>query len=831
MHLSTSQAAPGATIEDRIEDLLGRMTLEEKIRLCHAGSKFAVSAIPRLGIPEFWMSDGPHGVRHEICRDSWDPVETDEDRSTYLPTGTALAATWNPDLARKFGEVLGAEARHRGKDMILGPGINIVRTPICGRNFEYYGEDPFHIAKMVVPAVRGIQSQQVAACVKHYAANSQELNRQGVNAQMPERTLREIYLPGFKAAVVDGECLAVMGAYNMFRGQYCSHNDYLVQGILKGEWNFDGCFLSDWAAVEDTFEAARFGLDLEMGTGKPYDEYYLARPFREAIERGELEEDLVNDKARRNLRVMFRIGMFDTNRTSGERNTAKHHQRALEIARETIVLLKNERGVLPLEKDGLSRVVVIGDNAIARHAQGGHSSGVKALYEVTPLEGLRNRLGSSVVIDHFQGYPAKDGDFERIDPEFLGIADEGAGTHGWKAVYWRQRDCRGEGIRKADVAIDFDWTNSTPFPGDTPGQYSIDWQAAFIPPESGPYEFVLVGASHACFLIDGIAVIHRFDGGSETVFKSVELEGGRGYEFRVELRPGHSPVRIRMGWIPPWKRRKREDDGRFIKAVKSADAVLFFGGLSHQYDLEGTDRRDMGLHEGQNELIARIAGLNPRTVVVLVSGSPVEMPWVDNVPAIVQMWYAGMEGGNAIADVLIGNTNPSGKLPMTFPKALKDSPAHALGDYAAEVCRYKEGIFVGYRWFDAKNIEPLFPFGHGLSYTEFELSGLSVETTIAGVRASLTIRNAGLRAGAEVIQVYVGQPVCSVERPTRELKEFAKVFLEPGASTRVEFDLPRAAFAFWSDAKNDWALEPGEFLIEAGVSSRRIILKRRINLD
>jgi beta-glucosidase len=831
MHLSSLQTGPCTTIEDRIEDLLEQMTLEEKVRLCHAGSKFAVSAIPRLGIPEFWMSDGPHGVRHEICRDSWDPVETDEDRSTYLPTGTALAATWNPGLARKFGEVLGAEARHRGKDIILGPGINIVRTPICGRNFEYYGEDPFQVAKMVVPAVRGIQSQQVAACVKHYAANSQELNRQGVDAQMDERTLREIYLPGFEAAVVHGECLAVMGAYNKFRGQCCSHNDYLVQGVLKGEWNFDGCFLSDWAAVEDTFEAARFGLDLEMGTAKPYDEYYLARPFREAIQRGELEEALVDDKVRRNLRVMFRVGMFDSNRLPGERNTAKHHRTALEIAREAIVLLKNERGVLPLDRNRLSRVVVIGDNAVARHAQGGHSSGVKALYEVTPLEGLRNRLGSAVVIDHFHGYPAQDGDFKRIDPEFLGIADERAGTQGWKATYWRQRDCQGEALPKADVAIDFDWTNSAPFPGDAPGQYSVDWAATLIPPQSGVYEFVLEGACHACFLIDGIAVIHRFNGGLETVFKSVELERDRAYALRVELRPGHSVVRIKMGWIPPWNRREREDDGQFIEAVKSADAVLFFGGLSHQYDLEGTDRRDMALHEGQNELIARIAALNPRTVAVLVSGSPVEMPWVDAIPAIIQMWYAGMEGGNAIADVLIGNTNPSGKLPMTFPKALEDSPAHALGDYAAEVCRYEEGIFVGYRWFDARKIEPLFPFGHGLSYTEFELSGLLLEMTDAGVHASLTIRNAGDRAGSEVIQVYVGQTVCSVRRPKRELKEFAKVFLEPGSSRRVEFDLPRAAFAFWSDAKNDWLLEPGEFLIEAGVSSRRIHLKRTINLE
>ena len=820
-----------AAIEDCIDDLLAQMTLDEKINLCHAGSKFAVAAVPRLGIPEFSMSDGPHGVRREICRDSWDPVQTEEDRSTYLPTGTALAATWNPNLAYRFGEVLGAEARHRGKDVILGPGINIIRTPICGRNFEYYSEDPLLISRMVVPVVQGIQSQQVAACVKHYAANSQELNRLEVDAQMDERTLREIYLPGFEAAVIRGKCLVVMGAYNKFRGQYCSHHEYLVNEILKGEWKFDGCFVSDWAAAKDTLQAVLCGLDLEMGTGKPYSEYYLARPFRDAVRSGKLDEALVDEKVRRNLRVMFRVGMFDANRSSGQRNTANHHLAALEIAREAIVLLKNDPKILPLERERLSRVVVIGDNAVARHAEGGHSSGVKALYEVTPLEGLRDRLGTRVEVDFYQGYPARSGDFECIDPEHLGIADEGAGTRGWKGFYWSSRDCQGEGSSKADVFIDFDWTDSAPFDGMAPGQFSVDWVASFVPPQTGVYEFILLGACHACFLIDGIAAIHRFDGGSETACKSVDLDAGRSYQLRVELRSGQSPVKIKMGWIPPWARREEEGREELNDAVKSADAVLFFGGLNHQYDLEGTDRSDMALHEGQNELIARIARLNSNTIVVLVSGSPVEMPWVNDVSAIVQMWYAGMEAGHAIADVLLGMVNPSGKLPMTFPKALEDSPAHALDDYSAEMCRYKEEVFVGYRWFDARGIEPLFPFGHGLSYTDFELSALSIDPSEAGVCVSLDLKNIGDRAGSEVIQIYVGQPDCSTKRPPRELKQFAKIALDPGASKRLHFDLTRAAFAFWSPASREWVVEPGKFIIEAGVSSRRIILKRTIDLE
>jgi beta-glucosidase len=826
--MSSSILEPTATadsIERQIDALMEQMTLEEKVSLCHAGSKFAVAAIPRLGIPEFWMSDGPHGVRHEICRDSWDPVDTEEDRSTYLPTGIALAATWNPELARRFGTVLGAEARHRGKDIILGPGINIARTPLCGRNFEYFGEDPCLIAELAVPVIQGIQGQQVAACVKHFAANNQELNRHAVDAQMDERTLREIYLPGFEAAVKTAQCMTVMGAYNKFRGQHCCHNEHLVNGILKGEWRYDGCYISDWAGVKDTLEAAKFGCDLEMGTSDSYDEFFLGRPFLEALQRGELDEALLDDKVRRNLRAMFRAGVFDPDRSAGERNTARHHRAALEIAREAIVLLKNEGDVLPLERNALRRLVVIGDNAITRHAPGGHSSGVKALYEVTPLDGLRDRLGDSVEIQFFQGYPAPSGDFETIDPQYLSVADEGAGTHGWKASYWQKRYFSGEVIRRPEVAVDFEWKDTAPFPGSEPGQFSATWETVLTAPETGSYEFVLIGTDQACLLIDDIVVLHRFEGGAKVTGKSLDLVAGSTYRLRVELWPSRSDLRVKLGWIPPWARHAEQDDQELLKAARSADAVLFFGGLSHQYDLEGTDRRDMALHEGQNELIEKISGLNARTAVVLVSGSPVEMPWAERVPAIVQMWYAGMEGGHAIADVLLGEVNPSGKLPITFPKALGDSPAHALDDYAPDVCLYKEGVFVGYRWFDAKGIEPLFPFGHGLSYTCFELSDLKLESVGTGVSVSLTVTNTGERAGAEVVQVYVGQRSCSVERPVRELKAFAKVDLHPSESRRVGLDLSRRAFAFWSVETNGWKVEPGEFAIEVGASSRQITLR------
>lgn len=819
------------SIEQRIDELLSRMTLAEKVALCHGGSKFAVDPNARLGIPEFWMSDGPHGVRQELCRDSWDGMDTEEDRSSYLPTGTALAATWNPETARLFGKVLGGEARHRGKDVILGPGINIVRTPLCGRNFEYYSEDPHHISKMVVPAIEGIQSQGVAACVKHYAANNQELNRHGVDAQMDERTLREIYLPGFHAAIVEGHSWTAMGAYNLFRGQHCCHNEYLVNGILKGEWGFDGCYISDWGGTYSTEEAARYGLDVEMGTNKPYDEYYLARPFREALERGELDPALLEDKVRRVLRVMFRVGLFDGERPLGERNTPRHHQAALAIAHEGIVLLKNEGAILPLDRSRTKQLVVIGNNATVLHASGGESSGVKALYEVSPLQGLRDRLGGNVEITHFQGYPTSDVALELINPQYLGIADEKAGTRGWKGTYFADHNFQKEAFRRADSSLDFHWENASPVPGSAPGQYSVKWEAVLTPPESGAYEFVLQESMQGSFSIDGRVIVQWHDVGLETVCQTVQLKAGIAYKLQVELRPAYAPARFKLGWLPPGANRTQQNDPAMMDAVKNADAVLFFGGLNHQYDTESVDRKDMAFHEGQNALIARVAECNPRTVVVLVSGSPVELPWIGKVPAIVQMWYAGMEGGHAIADILFGDVNPSGKLPMTFPAALADSPGHALDDYAADVCHYKEGIFVGYRWFDARKIEPLFPFGHGLSYTSFALSHFKVEKQEAAVRVSLELSNTGPRPGAEVVQIYVGQVQCPVERPVRELKGFEKVFLQPGEIRRVELTLAREAFAYWSVEQNGWTVAPGEFVIEAGVSSRCILARETITVS
>jgi beta-glucosidase len=618
-----------------------------------------------------------------------------------------------------------------------------------------------------------------------------------------------------------------MGAYNKFHGQYCCHHEYLVNEILKGEWGFKGCFISDWAGAHDTTESAKYGLDIEMGTSAPFDEYFLARPFREAIHRRELSSALVDDKARRVLRVMFEMGVFRQDRKPGEINTPRHHREALKIAREAIVLLKNDNNVLPFDKDKLRRVVVIGDNATEKHALGGNSAAVKALYEVTPLEGLRAKLGKDVEILHFRGYPSQNSACEAIKAEYLGTADEAAGTNGWKGYYYIDREgawsSLGDMEMRADPGIDFDWADCAPFPKMKPGQFSVRWETTLVPPQSGTYEFVLTGASHAGLNIDGLDLIQRWEnGGPEVITKSITLEAGRSYRLIIRLKPLNRNVRVALGWVPPWVENRQENPKELLQAVEDADAVMFFGGLNHQYDVEGSDRVDMALHDGQNELLGQILRRNPNTAVVLVSGSPVEMPWLDQAPAVVQMWYAGMEGGHAIAEVLLGITNPSGKLPMTFPKRLQDSPAHALGDYAADCCRYEEGIFVGYRWFDAKGIEPLFPFGHGLSYTTFAIGKMQLFKKNNGLEVAVEVTNTGKTIGAEVLQIYVGQTECSVERPVRELKGFTKAALKPGQTKKVKIFLDADAFSFWSVLKHAWVIEPGEFVIEVGSSSRDI---------
>jgi beta-glucosidase len=677
-------------LETRVDDLLSRLTFDEKISIIHADSKFTTAAIPRLGIPRRWLDDGPHGVREDIGPDTWAPAGRTDDFSTAMPSGICLAATWNPDLGYSEGEAIGQEARARGKDIMLGPGVNILRTPLCGRNFEYLGEDPLLSGVMASGYIRGEQSQDISSCVKHFALNNQEFERGTINVEVDERALREIYLPAFKAAVQEAGLWSVMGAYNRLRGQHCCENDYLLNKILKDEWGFKGLVMSDWAGTHDTREAALNGLDLEMGTEKKYDDFFLAKPYRDGLQNGEFSLAGLDEKVRRNLRVMLATHVFDAGRKTGSLNTAAHQAVARRVAEEGIVLLKNENHVLPLDAAKLKTIAVIGENATRLHAHGGDSSGIKAFYEVNPLDGIVNRAGKNVNVIFSEGY--------------------------------------------------------------------------------------------------------RKDGGADLA-------------------------------------------KRAVSAAKAADVVIYIGGLNHDkgFDCEGADRADLKLPFGQDELLKKIVAANPKTIVVL-EGTMVEMDaWLKKVPALLQAWYPGMEGGNALAGVLFGDVNPSGKLPATFPKKLSDSPAHALGAYPGTngTVTYAEGLLVGYRWFDTKHIEPQFPFGFGLSYTTFKYSNLKLipgDGTNGIVTAQFEIENTGKRAGAEVAQLYVHEKNPRLTRPEKELKGFRKIFLQPGEKQAVSIPLARSAFAYYDPAQKGWVAQPDSFEIQIGGSSRDIRLRDNFNL-
>lgn len=683
---------PNQPLESRVDDLFSRLTLAEKLSVVHADSKFTTAAIPRLGIPRRWLDDGPHGVREDIGPDTWAPAGRTDDFATAMPVGICLAATWDPELGYREGEAIGQEARARGKDIMLGPGVNILRTPLCGRNFEYLGEDPFLASQMCVGYIRGEQSQDVSSCVKHFALNNQESDRMTINVEANERALREIYLPAFKAAVQQGGVWCVMGAYNQFRGQHCCENDYLLNKILKEEWGFKGLVMSDWAGAHDTRECALNGLDLEMGTETNYNDFHFARPYLSLLMSGELPMSGLDDKVRRNLRVMLATHVLDAGRKTGSLNTVAHQIVARQVAEEGIVLLKNEKNLLPLDEAKIKTIAIIGGNAIRLQAHGGDSSGIKAFYEITPLQGLVNRVGTNVNLIFSEGYDK--------------------------------------------------------------------------------------------------------DGGAELA-------------------------------------------QRAVAAAKAADVVIYIGGLNHDkgFDCEGADRKDLRLPYGQDELIQEVVAANPKTIVVL-EGTMVEMDaWLDKVPALLELWYPGMEGGNALASVLFGDVNPSGKLPATFPKKLSDTPAATLGTYAypgtSGTVTYAEGLLVGYRWYDTKHIEPQFPFGFGLSYTTFKYSHLKLipdGSTNKIVTAQFEIENTGKRAGAEVAQLYVHEKHPRLMRPEKALKGFKRVFLQPGERQTISIPLTRSAFAYFDPARNDWVAQPDDFEILVGSSSRDIRLYDNLKL-
>jgi len=688
-------------IEERVGNALSLMTLEEKVEMCYAQSKFSSKGVPRLGIPEVWTDDGPHGVREEVFWNEWGGAHWTNDSCTAFPALTCLAATFNPETAHLYGVSVGEEARYRNKTVLLGPGVNIYRTPLNGRNFEYMGEDPYLSSRIVIPYIQGVQQNGVAACVKHYALNNQEEWRGHINVNLSDRALHEIYLPAFKAAVEEGKVWAIMGAYNQLRGQHCCHNDLLLNKILKTDWKFDGVVISDWGGVHNTDQAVNNGLDLEMGTytnglttngSLPYSEYYLANPFLRGIKSGKYNVELLNNKVSRILRMIFRTTM-SPNRPYGKFVSPEHSDAARRIAEEGIVLLKNDNRFFPISAGKYQKIAVIGDNSTRSLTVGGGSSSLKAQYEVSPLAGLIAKYGKDQIV-YSKGYAS------------------GQMKYGHEETSKQNADS-------------------------------------------------LMNAA--------------------------------------------------------------------VETAKNADVVLFFGGLNknHFQDSEGSDRKTYNLPFGQDKLIEALLKVNKNIAVILVSGNAVAMPWVKDVHAIVQSWYLGSEAGNAIANVLSGAVNPSGKLPFSFPKKLEDNAAHSYGtlSYPGDSINeyYKEDILVGYRWFDTKKIAPQFAFGFGLSYTTFEYGKIvtdkktySIDETI---KVSFTLKNSGKADGAEAVQVYASQSKASVMRPAKELKSFKKVYLKAGETQTVELEVKVKDLAFYNEQTQGWTVEPGEFILCNAASS------------
>ena len=706
---------PNAPVEDRVEDALARMTLEEKVGMTTAQSKFSSRGVPRLGIPEVWHTDGPHGVRPEVLWDDWDQAGWTNDSCTAFPALINLAATWDKEMSLLYGRSVGEEARYRKKDILLGPGVNICRTPLNGRNFEYMGEDPYLAGQMVVPYVKGVQENGVAACVKHYAVNNQEFQRTQSNSVVDDRTLHEIYLPAFKAAVTEGNAWAIMGSYNLYNGQYNCHNKKLLCDILKGDWGFDGVVVSDWGGCRDDEEAVLNGLDIEMGTwtnglrgaaSNSYLNYHMANPYLKGLREGKYTTKELDDKVRRILRTIFRTSMRPEP-NYGRFVCPEHYQAAREISAAGVVLLKNENNTLPLDVPEGGKILLVGENVVKKMVVGGGSSNLKTAYEVNPLEGLQNAFGD-----------------------------------------------------KAEIV----------------------WERGYVGD---------VGRSY-----------NRVDTGQD-------------------LTDDRSP---------------QELIASAVEAAKDADYVVFVGGLnkSRHQDNEGTDRYDTFLPYNQQDVIEALAEVADKFVVVNISGSPVSMPWAEKADAIVQGWYGGTESGNALADVLTGKVNPSGRLPFSVPFKYEDGPIKTERQYPGikeEGSRfwqthYDEGVYVGYRWYDTKQVPVQFPFGHGLSYTTFEYSNAKASKSTmkadGKITVSVQVKNTGDRPGAEVVQLYIADPQASVDRPAKELKGFEKVWLNPGESKKVSFTIDASALSYYDMSRSAWYAEPGEFQALLGSTSSDI---------
>ncbi len=818
--------------EARIDALLHALTMEEKASLLAGASTWSTASIERLGIPAIKVSDGPNGARGA------GNFAGGTVTSACFPAGIALAATWNPELIEQVGQALGEEAQTKGAQMLLAPTVNMHRSPLNGRNFECYSEDPYLTARIAVAYIRGLQSRNVGATVKHFVCNDSEFERNSISSEVNERALRELYLPPFQASVQEAKTWGVMSSYNKINGVFASENATTLRTILKQEWGFDGIVMSDWFGTKSTAASINNGLDLEM----PGPAIWRTVPqIVEGIRTGEIRQEAVDEAARRILRLVMRSGAFEHPATQPEQAVDRPEHRTLirTTGAESIVLLKNENNILPLQKDTLKTLAIIGPNAKTAQIMGGGSAQVNAHYAITPYAGIAAYVGDAIQLGYEIGC-TNHKMLPRLDTSLLSPE----GNKLFSLDYYNSRDLTGDVVYQATTNItDQIWMGAIA-PGVHMDNFSVRLTGTLIPQESGPHSFGLTSAGLSRLFIDGREVIDNwtqqthgdtfFGMGSTDVRAQVEMMAGQSYKLTLEYSSQNSVMLtgFRLGYLPPIAEDAIE---RAVALAARSDAALLFVGLNGDWEGESHDRPDMELVGEQVTLIERVVAANPKTVVVLQTGSPVTMPWLDKVAGVIQAWYPGQECGNAIADVLFGVVNPSGKLSQTFPMRLEDNPAYI--NYPGENGRvhYGEGIFIGYRYYEKKQVAPLFPFGFGLSYTSFAYSNIQVHPSANSadevVTVHVDITNTGQLAGKEVVQVYVHDRQSTLSRPTKELKRFAKIALAPGETQTVSFPLDHAALAYWDDAQHAWVAEAGEFEVLVGSSSQDIRVREAFELS
>ena len=814
-HFCLAQVTASKTdVEKRVDSILSQMTPEEKITIIGGINDFYTRPIPRLGISALRMSDGPMGVH-------------DYGLTTAYPAGIALAASWDVDLARRVGVAMGNDARARGVHFILAPGMNIYRAPTNGRNFEYFGEDPFLASRIAVSLIKGIQGQRVIATAKHFAGNNSEFARTTLSSDIDERTLREIYLPAFEASVKEGNVGAVMDAYNLVNGVYMTKNNHLNNEILKKEWGFDGILMSDWGATHDGIAAANGGLDLEMPSPSSMNGDTLLPALRD----GRVSVTTLNDKVRRILRKAIEFGFFDHTQADGDIPLLSQEGRqvALEEARGSMVLLKNSGNILPLNDSKLKTIAVIGPDAYPAVISGGGSAEAKPFNAVSYLEGISNRLGTKARVLYGVDTPPLDEVFE--NSEFVTAPD---GESGLKGEYFGNQELKGTpALVRTDKHVHFDWGEGSFAPDQPIDHFSVRWTGYFVPKTAGDYKFFTSADDGVRLYVGDQLAIDDWLPHSQTMDTYVKhLEAGQAYKIRLEYFEDVGSAIVGLGVT-----RAEAYIGRETKALAAkADAVIICVGFDPKTEGEGFDRT-FQLPGGQDELIRQISAVNRNTIVVLTAGGNVDMTqWIDNVPAVLHAWYPGQEGGTALAQIVFGDYSPSGKLPASFERRPQDNPTfHSYYPEKGERrVQYSEGVFLGYRHFDRSETKPLFAFGYGLSYTTFGYGKLEVTPQTGNlseqVSVSFDVRNIGNRAAAEVAELYIGDSHASVPRPVKELKAFAKLNLKPGETKRVTLTLDRRAFCFYDVKKKDWSAEPGDFTILVGGSSNNIQLRSKFIL-